>query len=147
MLIQKLLPMAYWSAALLVSFAAMVRGGRDERLGSTIMLAASVASVLVVNGIPVADRLHAIQTRVFLVDLVTLAAFVAMALRSERFWPLWTAAFQLVAVTTHAAYLADPRIVPRAYVLAQGLWAYPIWGSVLVGLLARQFSSRRRLNA
>lgn len=138
--------MAYWSTALLVSFVAMIRGGRDERLGSTIMLAASIASVVVVMGIPIADRLHAIQTRVFLVDLVTLAAFITMALRSERFWPLWTAAFQLVAVTTHAAYLADPRIVPRAYVLAQGLWAYPIWASVLVGSLAMQLRSRQRLN-
>lgn len=144
MLIQKLLPVTYWLVALSISLFAAVRGGRDERIGCAILLIGSLASVLVVWGVPVQARVSLIQRGVFVVDVVTLAAFVALALRTERFWPLWATAFHLVAVATHAAHFADARIVPRAYVLAQGMWAYPMWITILLGSLARSRCSTAR---
>ena len=43
-----------------------------------------------------------------LVDLAVLAAFVAVALRSDRFWPLWVAGLQLTTSVAHFLKAIDP---------------------------------------
>jgi hypothetical protein len=136
MILQKILPVMYWTLAFGGTAFAFARGGKDERAGAIVLLVASIASALAVWTIPEVRRLVPIQTTIFLIDVAVLLWFLWLALRSERFWPLWAAAFSLIVVATHLAYFLTPVIEPRAYLLALGFWAYPKWIAILIGTLA-----------
>ncbi|RVT92490.1 hypothetical protein [Sphingomonas crocodyli] len=126
-----ILQLAYLITLISVCAYAVRCGGRPERQGAAIMFAGSVLTV------PAAKLVAQWQSPAFgvlAVDLAVLGGFLAIALRSDRFWPLWTTAFQLVGVATHLARLADPGIIPRAYSMAQGFWAYPMLVALAIGV-------------
>ncbi|MET3723461.1 hypothetical protein [Sphingomonas trueperi] len=142
MIIQKALPIIYWFVAVSVTVAAIERGGKDERAGAIALFLASIASALAVWTVPVVQRLAPVQTTIFLIDVLLFCWFLWLALGSGRFWPLWATAFSLIVVATHVAHFATPAIVPRAYILAQGFWAYPTWLVIALGTLHRPHSRR-----
>jgi hypothetical protein len=95
-------------------------GDKETRWGASICLLASlVSSVLLTLKNPVAQD-------VALVDLAVLAFFVAMSLRTTRFWPLWVAGLQLTTVLGHLLRLLEPDLVDIAYAAAMRFWSYPI---------------------
>ena len=101
-----------------------------------IAVAASAASLL-------AYRLHAarfnsVETGIFVVDVVTFVAFLLLALRADRFWPLWITGIHLVGVATHTARLVDPRVLPWAYSVTQSLWSYPVLLLIVIGTARHQ---------
>ena len=63
---------------------------------------------------------------VLAVDLFTLAAFTYVALRSDRFWPLWISGLQLTTSIGHVLKAIDSHLVPFAYGAALRVWSYPI---------------------
>lgn len=95
------------------------------------MVLASLMTYFAVR--PATPTFQSVEQWVLIVDVATWAAFLHLALTSNRFWPLWATAFQTVALITHIAVLIDPAIVPKAYAFGQGLWAYPILLTLLVG--------------
>jgi hypothetical protein len=135
------LQLAYLVTLLSACTFAMLRGGRDEQHGAMIMLGGSLLS-----GLAVAIQPHwrSMQTGVLIVDLGVLAALFTLALRSDRYWPLWITAFQLIGVATHLARLADPGIIPRAYSIAQGFWAYPMLAVLSLGVRESRIAAMRR---
>ena len=58
------------------------------------------------------------------VDLAALGGFIWIALKSDRHWPIFAAAFHLLAIVTHLARTADPTVLRYAYFSAQILWGY-----------------------
>lgn len=76
-----------------------------------------------------------------LVDLLVLSAFVAIALQSDRFWPLWVAGLQLTTSFSHFLRAIDASLIPQAYAAAERFWSYPI----LIILLVGAWRSDRRL--
>jgi len=64
------------------------------------------------------------QWSVMIIDVVLLGAFVAIALRSRRYWPLFSSAFQLLAVVTHIARALDAAVSGWAYQTAGIIWGY-----------------------
>ena len=60
------------------------------------------------------------------VDTICMMAFLTLALRSDRWWPLWTTACALATVTTHLASIAQFGIPPAVYHGLKGLWAIPM---------------------
>lgn len=107
------------------------RGRRDERRGAVVILVGAFASypAAVLFG----HRWQAPEYGVLVVDALALGALLVIALRSERYWPIWGTAFQLVAVVTHLATMVDSSVLPRAYSLAQPFWAYPLLASLVAG--------------
>ncbi len=128
----------YNGLLVMVSGFCIAWGGPAERLGAAVAFGASMLSWLVWT--ISARHWSGTEYGVLSVDLAVLFAFLAMALKSNRFWPLWATSFQLISVATHAATLVDPDIVPRAYGLAQGFWAYPI---LLMMAFAAHLHARR----
>lgn len=114
----------YWTVLVLICAYAFWRGRRDERVVAGICLAASILSLLALT------RWHArytdVEHRLLFVDLATLAMFVAVALRSSRFWPLWIAGFQLTTSMGHVLKAIDLSLLPIAYGAALRMWSYPI---------------------
>jgi hypothetical protein len=91
---------------------------------------------------PVSERYTSVEVGVVLVDLVTLVGFTAIALFSQRFWPLWVAGFQLTTLVGHLLKAIDWSLLPRAYGTAQAFWSYPI---LLILAIATWRSHRRRM--
>jgi hypothetical protein len=117
---------------------AILRGRHDERFTALVCLAASVASIALTG--PTTLRYSQIELGVLAVDLLTLAAFTHVALRSDRFWPLWISGLQLTTSIAHLLKAAEPGLVPLAYAAAGRFWAYPI----LIMLVIATWRSNRR---
>ena len=126
------LPQQIWMACTLgVTGLALWRGGRAERTVAIWMTISSIATAAVQNTRDVA----ATQWADLLVDSLYLALLVWVALRSHRIWPLFAAAFQLVAVLIYFARMADFHVGARAPFVAGEVWSYLILLAVVVGVL------------
>jgi len=140
--------MPYLNYFHLVLFAvcgfALIAGKSDERWVALTCLTASLATRLFIS--PVADRYAGLEIGVAVVDLATLAAFTAVALRSERFWPLWISGLQLTTSLAHIFKAMDGSLFPIAYAAAGRFWGYPILIILAVGTW-RRFSRDRRNRA
>lgn len=121
----------YFALLALVSAYALTRGGREEKFAAAVCILASVGSRAIFRaaGVSYGD----LQPAIALIDLAVLAAFVAIALRTSRFWPLWVAGLQLTTVTGHMFKLVDPTLVPIAYGASLASWSYPILLILAIG--------------
>jgi len=103
--------------------------GRDnERLTAIALLSSAVASVYLQT-----SKFFQPESGILLVDLVLLSYLIWLALRSDRFWPLYAAGFQVVGTTIHLARIADHNVLHSAYATAQVFWAYPVLFALVVG--------------
>ncbi len=110
---------------------ALWRGDRDARLAALACICATALTVLLLT--PGQQRYQFVEEGAMIVDLATLAAFVALALFSDRFWPLWIAGLQLTASTAHLLKLVNDDLVPLAYAMAERFWSYPILIIIAIG--------------
>ena len=103
-------------------------GGRDERLAAFGFVLAALLSVL-------ANRSNYGQPEIteLLVDSSLLLGLVYLALRSDRFWPIWAAAFQLVGTSVHFASMTETGTFQKAYANALIFWFYPVVVSLMIG--------------
>jgi hypothetical protein len=88
-------------------------------------------------------RYSGVELGLFAIDAAVLAGFVAVALQSPRFWPLWVAGLQLTSSTSHLLKAVDIHLLPKAYGAAVALWSYPI----LVILAIGTWRGQRRMRA
>ena len=116
---------------LAVSIYALWRGGTDERIVAATCVAGTIATMLAIS--PMAQRYEGIEEGLVLVDLGVLGGFVAVALRSSRFWPLWVAGLQLTTSLGHLLKGANQDVLPQAYGAALQFWSYPILIILAVG--------------
>jgi hypothetical protein len=133
-------PLQYFAVLFAVCAYAFIRGRSDERTVATICMLASIASVAVMS--PLASRYSQMEAGVLIVDLATFAGFTFVALRSDRFWPLWVAGLQLTTLMSHAIKLGRLDLMPQAYAAAARFWVYPIFVIIVVGTWR---SHRRRV--
>ena len=115
----------------LVAIYALVRGRRDEREVGTIFVVGVVATELVLP--TPRQRFEGVETHLMLVDIAVFLGFTWVALRSERFWPLWIAGLQLTAIFGHVLKAIDLHLFARAYAAALVFWAYPMLLILAVG--------------
>lgn len=121
----------FWLLLISICVYAFARGRSDERFAASVCLFASLATALVIG--PLDERYATVENGVFLVDLATLGAFVLLALRSHRFWPLWIAGLQLTTSMAHFFKAVEIGLMPQAYATAERFWAYPILLILVVG--------------
>jgi nicotinamide riboside transporter PnuC len=119
------------------------RGGAPERVGAAIFILATLLTIATATSLRPAFK--SLEAGILAVDVGVFVAFLLLALRSRRFWPLWMTAFQGVQVAGHAAQLASPEMMPWVYSVAQGIWSYPMMAILAVGTWRHQ--RRQRTNA
>jgi hypothetical protein len=122
-----------------VAVAAVVHGGRDERLAALALVAATVLSPLMQR-----QGFAGPETGILIVDSLLFVALVAIAVRSRRFWPIWAAGFHLCALAVHVAAARLPNLLPAAYAETLVIWSYPVLAAVLLGTLIEVRGERVR---
>jgi hypothetical protein len=118
---------------------AFFRGGAPERIGIGIIAGNAVLTFFLVSAPPI--RFHGVEVGVFSVDVLAFLGFVALALRANRFWPIWVSALLGLGVLGSLAMLLHPRVIPWAYAVVLSIWSYPILLLVALGT----HGHRRRL--
>jgi len=123
-------------AALLTSTGVAVwRGGWPERLAGAAMILAWFASGLFYKS----HLWFGPQTAVFLVDLALMLVLLFIALRSDRWWPMWACGFHGLTLILMLATLADTRISNRAgYIAGNGVFSYLTMAALFFGALPRR---------
>lgn len=134
-------PLTYWILLAAVAAYAFARGKFDERWAAAICVLATIASVLVNS--PLSSRFAHVEVGVMVVDLAALAGFTAIALRSDRFWPLWVAGLQLTTTLAHLFRAVQFELVPQIYAVAARFWVYPIFLIIVIGTWRSHHRSRR----
>ena len=64
---------------------------------------------------------------------VLLVPGLSLALRSHRYWPIWAAGFQLLAILTYWAHSLDRTLGGWVYLTAGILWGYLLVGALAYG--------------
>jgi hypothetical protein len=118
----------YLATLLLACSYAYRNGGVTEKQGAGIMVVGSILTALMGTG------WQGVNFGVLLVDLAVLVALVVLMLRTDKYWLLWMTAFHVIGVLTHIAKMIDPLILPRAYSIGQGFWAYPMLVALAMGV-------------
>lgn len=123
-------PPIYYTILCLVSAFAFWRGRADERAAAAICILATFGSNAVYDP---TGAYAGVELGVFLVDSAAFAGFAFIALRSERFWPLWLAGFQLTTIFSHLLKAIQLDLMPQAYAAAARFWVYPIFLIIVIG--------------
>lgn len=126
------------SFMLLVACLALWKGGLPERIaGPTMLVAATISSFS-------ADyRWIEPQYAIMTIDVTMLLFLVILALKADRWWPIWGAGLQLLGIVIHGAFAAQQLVVSRAYMFALNIIGYLVVGSLLVGTIAYMIRKRK----
>ena len=120
---------------------AFARGGAPERIGMAVYAAGSVLTYVAVSAPPI--RFKGVEVGVFIIDVCVLISFIVLALRANRFWPIWVSALLGLGVLGSLAMMLHPRVIPWAYAVVLSIWSYPILLLMVVGTRNHQLRLKR----
>lgn len=139
-----LLVILFWLLLAVSCGYALWRGRKYERIAAIVFISATVLSILAHS--PLHVRYVGIETGDVIVDTAVLVAVIAIALVSDRFWPLWVAGLQTVDSLSHVMKAIDTNLVPHVYAAAERFWSYPILMILLIGAWRQHQRSRGEQN-
>lgn len=119
-----------------VSGFAFWKGGPPERIMASMLLVAFVASVYI--GAQGQDDFITIAIPILMVDGMLFAGMVGLALKADRYWPLWIAGIHATTLTTHLIKALNPSLLPTVYALAAALSSFPIMIILVVATFRHQ---------
>ena len=126
-----MLPTVFWTFLLATCGFAFWRGRSDERAAAAVCLAATLATKFAIP--PQNIRYEYVATGLVAIDVMVCGAFIFIALRSDRFWPLWVAGLQLTGSLAHVMKTIQFDLMPQVYAAAAAFWSYPILLIIMVG--------------
>src|SRR5437868_8984748 len=131
----------FWLLLLMSCGYALWRGRKYERIAALVFVTATILSFI---GHSPHARYVAIEASDLIIDTSVLVAVVAIALASDRFWPLWIAGLQLVDSMSHLLKAIDADLLPQVYGAAERFWSYPILVVLLIGAWRQHQRSEER---
>lgn len=124
---------------IVVAFA-FLKGDEPERVGAGAYALGSLAALLVQND----SQLYGPQWGLMVVEAVVLAAYVGVAWKSRRSWPIWVSGLQAVIVMSHVLTTTDVRPPIAAFYAVINLASYGILLVLALGVL-QAWRDRRAL--
>lgn len=132
--------MIYLVLLLTCCLYASARGGTPERLAVGLLATAIVASHFAPHAGPI--RFRQMEFGLLMVDTGMFLAITALALKAQRYWPMWLAAAKLNTVITHLLMLA-PALMPWSYAVANAAWSYPTPLLIAIGAIRHRQRLKR----
>lgn len=133
-----------WLAILPALLIAAVRwGGKPERTAAT-MYAVAAALSLAVSRIDFRD-FASVEWPLFAIDVALSAALIWLALKSDRFWPIPSAAFQVLSCLGHLEKILEPMSLSLGYQLLAQASTYPTLAILAVGIWRQKSRARAKL--
>ena len=130
----------FWLLLLTSCGYALWRGRKYERIAALVFVTATILSIV---GHSPRLRYVEIEATDLIVDTAVLFALIAIALASDRFWPLWVAGLQLVGSMSHLMKAIHADLLPTVYGAAERFWSYPILVVLLLGSWRQDRRSRK----
>lgn len=127
-----LVALSFWVLSLACCGFAALFGGRSGRAIALIYLVAVAATSLATRDPKAWADPH---LPALAVDLALLGALLWIALRSDRWFPVWFTGFHLVAVVSHLASILAPGFAPKLYFLLQSMWSVPMLLTLVIGIV------------
>lgn len=134
---------AQYVVSLALGLAVLRYGGGPERAVGLVLVGIVVMPAMVarLTGLTNAMLFGDLAWIYVLLDAIAAVAFIAIALKANRAYPLWVAGFQLVSMSAHLVRRLVDTVSPLAYaVLAIG----PSYGQLLLLLGGLIFHILRR---
>ena len=119
-----------FATLVLVVAAALLAGGRTERVGAAIL---GVGALLGMTVQAVSGTFDPVW-RLLAVDLLIFAGFVALTWRTTRRWPFAAVAFQGVGLAVHAIRLLTQSMNPWIYLTALAATGYGVMAALAAGV-------------
>ena len=112
---------------------ALAAGGAPERWTAAVFLGGALMTFL----LPFQPNVsyHTVHLRILAVDCLVLLGLVGIALRADRFWPLYVSALHLLTIAIHGVKALDPTLVPWMYAGASAKIAYPMLVLLALGVI------------
>lgn len=124
--------------AVLVCSLAMWRGDRAARWTGATLLAGWLGTLLVYKRDPInADY------GMLVIDIATLAMFVAISIRTRRLWTIVASAFMAIIVASHIAVMIDLRVTLGTLWISMALWSYGVLACLAFGTWSAWREARR----
>lgn len=126
--------MNYYFIALMLAgcLYAFLAGGRPEKVGAAFYTLSCVATQISYTLSP-RPPWASLEIGVFVIDILIFGLFVMLALRADRFWPIWASALLGLGVLGHLARMAEPAMISWTYAVSISIWSYPILASIAIG--------------
>lgn len=122
----------YFVGSLLICAAyAAIAGGGPERIGAAAYTLSVAATHLILWSH--SSEYDAVEFGVLIVDVLVFIIFAILAVRANRYWPIWVSALLGLGVLGHVARWAGPDVIPWAYAVVLTLWSYPILAIIAIG--------------
>lgn len=121
---------AFWVFLIAASAFMLTFGRLAERFFIATVIAATV-STLLLNGM-----LGPTKANVFVISIDVALWVVALlyAAHSDRYWPIWFAAFHSITIATELGSVMFPGSFPKLYINLAGAWALPALGAAAFGV-------------
>lgn len=120
---------------------ALWRGGAPERAVALLILIAVIASALSLN--TTAKVFGSREVGVFAIDIALGAAVIVVALKAERFWPLWLSALLILSVLLELAIWYAPYYYRAIYLILHASSAYPTLMLLALGTMRHRHRLKR----
>lgn len=133
---------SFWFLLVVACVYAQRRGGKPERLIATLLVVASVLTVVCRANVSI--RYSSIDLGVVLIDAILLVGLSIVAVRADRVWPIPLASLQSIVVLGHFCKLVNPELWRLGYALMTTAPAYPAVMLLIVGIYRHD---RRTLRA
>lgn len=124
---------------ILASGYAQLRGGAPEKAAGILLFGAMTITLWADAGGP---TYRGIQWGLLSIDAGLFMALSALAVCADRFWPIYLASCQLVAVGAHGASAYNPDVMPLAYWWLVGKMSYPMVIILILGTLRHERRKR-----
>ena len=106
------------------------KGDYSLRLVASIVVVGSILSALAQRQAP--DAWHYGELGTLLIDISMLAAFGAIMFSSNRFWPIWMTAAQLLTVVAHFGPIFRHSHIAIPFAISEQIWSWFILVQLLV---------------
>ena len=109
-----------------VFFYALFRGSWPERLAAGgIVVGSYMTTFAVLFLTSFATRYRQTEIPILSIDVGVVLLLLFIAIRSEKFWPLWLTAMQSLTIMGHLAPYV-PHMLPWSYWRVTAVWSWPM---------------------